>query len=106
MLAIPTPTALLTLFMEKGSDELWYLRKKHAAKDFTVPELRSILLKHQIDYPSNLLKPQLYERYEQMLFPKAQMIISRTENVKRSSRGIINCTFNKNVSRKSRDRNP
>ncbi|EPS37907.1 hypothetical protein H072_8421 [Dactylellina haptotyla CBS 200.50] len=71
-------------------DEEFYLQPGFDASSLTIPQIRSILLKHDIDYPSNVKKAKLVEIFETQLTPQASAILNKLGKVKASSKGIVN----------------
>lgn len=66
-----------------------YLEPGFDANTLTVPRLRSILLAHNINYPSSAKKSQLVELFNEQVASQAKKIKSASLRVKRSSRGIV-----------------
>lgn len=71
------------------SDELDYLQQGFDASSLTMARIRSILVQHNIDYPSNAKKGQLVEIFNNDLVPQARKILHERARAKRTSRGII-----------------
>ncbi|KAF3939343.1 hypothetical protein ABW19_dt0205046 [Dactylella cylindrospora] len=72
-------------------DEEYYLQPGFDPNTLTMPVLRSILLKHGVDYPtSNVKKAKLVEIFETELTPQAEQILAKLGKVKASTRGIVN----------------
>lgn len=71
---------------ERG--DYWYLDPSIDASKITVPELRSILLKHGVTYPSSAKKPVLLGLFEENVLPQAASIQKTQSRTKRSARGI------------------
>ncbi|KAF3914761.1 hypothetical protein ABW20_dc0100391 [Dactylellina cionopaga] len=71
-------------------DEEYYLQPGFDANTLKIPQIRSILLKHDIDYPSNVKKAKLVEIFDTVLAPQAPAILSRLGKVKASTKGIVN----------------
>ncbi|SPN96851.1 related to SRC1 - regulation of cohesion (Splice variant I) [Cephalotrichum gorgonifer] len=67
-----------------------YLQEDFDPRSMTVPRLRSILVKHNIQYPSTAKKSQLVELFEEEIVPQAKKILARHARAKRSSMGIVN----------------
>ncbi|KAF2195695.1 sister chromatid separation protein-like protein [Zopfia rhizophila CBS 207.26] len=70
------------------SDEYWYLAPDQDPSKITVPELRNILLKHGVTYPSSAKKPALVGLFNQHIVPQAEKIRKTHARTKRSTRGI------------------
>ncbi|KAF2743882.1 hypothetical protein M011DRAFT_409687 [Sporormia fimetaria CBS 119925] len=71
---------------ERG--EYWYLDRGVDPTKITVPELRSILLKHGVNYPSSAKKPVLLGLFEEHVLPQAEKLHQAQARTKRSTRGI------------------
>ncbi|KAJ8061721.1 hypothetical protein OCU04_009521 [Sclerotinia nivalis] len=71
------------------SDEIDYLQQDFDASSLTMARIRSILVQHNIDYPSNAKKGQLVEIFNKDLVPQAGKILHERARAKRTSRGII-----------------
>ncbi|KAL8678479.1 MAG: hypothetical protein Q9186_005183 [Xanthomendoza sp. 1 TL-2023] len=56
----------------------------------TVPKLRSILLSHDISYPSSAKKPQLIQLFNEELKPRSHKILAARSRIRRTSKGITN----------------
>ncbi|KAG9245830.1 sister chromatid separation protein-like protein [Calycina marina] len=84
------------------SDEsLEYLQTGFDPSTLTVPRIRSILVSHNIQYPSGAKKPQLIEIFIDQVVPQARKILAARTRAKRSSTGIVDaesssqdCTIN------------
>ncbi|ORY10197.1 Man1-Src1p-C-terminal domain-domain-containing protein [Clohesyomyces aquaticus] len=70
-------------------DEYWYLDDSVDVSRITVPELRSILLKHGVTYPSSAKKPVLVALFNDRVLPQAAKIHRATARTKPSARGIV-----------------
>jgi hypothetical protein len=70
------------------TENLDYLQADFDPWSVTVPRLRSILVKHNVQYSSTAKKPQLIELFNDHIVPQAQKIINRNARAKRSSMGI------------------
>lgn len=55
----------------------------------TMPRLRSILVTHEIKYPSNAKKPQLVELFAKHIQPQIPKLRAEAKSVRRSSAGIV-----------------
>ncbi|RYO83594.1 hypothetical protein DL766_008510 [Monosporascus sp. MC13-8B] len=71
------------------SDSLDYLEPGFDPKSLTVPRLRSILVAHNIEYPSSAKKAQLIEIFNEQLVPQSKRILAARARAKRSSKGIF-----------------
>lgn len=69
-------------------DELYYLEPGFDLATLTVPRLRSILVAHEINYPSSAKKGDLIEIVEDQLLPQARKLLRQRDRVRRTSRGI------------------
>ena len=72
------------------SDADDYLQEGWDPKAVTMPRLRSILVMHNIDYPSTAKKAQLVELVNQHIVPLAPKLRAQKARAKRSSMGIVN----------------
>ncbi|KAK6528118.1 inner nuclear membrane protein enriched at telomere/subtelomere region [Arthrobotrys megalospora] len=71
-------------------DDHSYLQPGFDPNSLTMPILRKVLLKHDIDFPSNVKKAKLVEIFETELAPQAARILAQAGRVKASARGIVN----------------
>ncbi|MCJ1313966.1 inner nuclear membrane protein enriched at telomere/subtelomere region [Agyrium rufum] len=69
-------------------DEMEYLSPGFNPATLTVPRLRSILVSHDIQYPSSAKKADLVDLFNSQLVPKAKKIMASRARTKRTSRGI------------------
>ncbi|KAK3074917.1 inner nuclear membrane protein enriched at telomere/subtelomere region [Teratosphaeriaceae sp. CCFEE 6253] len=69
-------------------DEQAYLEPGFDPAGLTMPRLRSILVAHNINYPSSAKKGQLVDLFNQHVLPQARKIRTANARVKRTSRGI------------------
>ncbi|KAI8938851.1 hypothetical protein NX059_004712 [Plenodomus lindquistii] len=69
--------------------EYWYLEEGVDANKITVPELRSILLKHGVTYPSSAKKAALVALFTDYVKPQAAQVRRAQAQTKRSARGIV-----------------
>ncbi|KAK5946608.1 inner nuclear membrane protein enriched at telomere/subtelomere region [Knufia obscura] len=69
-------------------DELYYLQPGFDVNTLTVPRLRSILVAHNVNYPSSAKKSELVEILQTELIPKARKLLRDRDRVRRTSRGI------------------
>ncbi len=74
--------------MATTDDELAYLQPGFALSSLTVPKLRSILVSHDITYPSSAKKPQLIQLVEERVLPQSRKILNARAHTKRTSKGI------------------
>lgn len=72
------------------SESLDYLQEDFDPRSTTVPRLRSILVKHNVQYPSTAKKSQLVDLFNEEITPQAKKILARHARAKRSSMGIVN----------------
>lgn len=75
--------------MADARGEYWYLGDDVDANKITVPELRSILLKHGISYPSSSKKPALIGLFLDHVRPQAAQVQKAYARTKPSTRGIV-----------------
>jgi hypothetical protein len=74
--------------MASSDDELAYLQPGFTLSSLTVPRLRSILVSHDISYPSSAKKPQLIQLIEERVLPQSRKILNARARTKRTSKGI------------------
>ncbi|KAK2626121.1 hypothetical protein QTJ16_004383 [Diplocarpon rosae] len=70
------------------ADSLEYLQPGFEPSSLTVPRLRSILVSHDIDYPSGAKKTQLIQIFTDEVLPQARQILRTRDHARRTSRGI------------------
>ena len=70
-------------------DEQAYLEPDFDPTALTMPRLRSILVAHNVNYPSSAKKGQLVDLFNEHVRPQARKILSANARVKRTSRGIV-----------------
>lgn len=71
-----------------ADDEFEYLQPGFEPTTLTVPRLRSILVAHNVPYPSSAKKPDLVALFHQHVAPQARNLLSAQSRTKRSARGI------------------
>ena len=71
-----------------SDDELEYLTPGFDPFTLTVPRLRSILVAHDIQYPSSAKKSQLIDIFIDQLIPRSPKILAARLRTKRTSKGI------------------
>lgn len=69
-------------------DDLYYLEPGFDLNTLTVPRLRSILVAHDIPYPSSAKKSDLIDIIQDDLLPQARKLLKQRDRVRRTSRGI------------------
>ena len=74
--------------MAASDDELAYLQPGFVLSSLTVPKLRSILVSHDVSYPSSAKKPQLIQLIEDQVLPQSRKILNARARTKRTSKGI------------------
>ncbi|KAF2822819.1 sister chromatid separation protein-like protein [Ophiobolus disseminans] len=74
--------------MADARGEYWYFDPDVDANKITVPELRSILLKHGVTYPSSAKKPVLVSLFNDAVAPQAAQVQRAHARTKRTTRGI------------------
>lgn len=74
--------------MADARGEYWYFDPDVEATKITVPELRSILLKHGVSYPSSAKKAVLVGLFQDQVLPQAAQLQRQYARTKRSTRGI------------------
>jgi hypothetical protein len=70
------------------TESLDYLQKGFEPSSLTVPRLRSILVAHNIPYPSGAKKPQLIEIFTDNVLPQSRKILAERSRARRTSKGI------------------
>ena len=70
-------------------DDQAYLEPSFDPSTLTVPRLRSILVAHNVNYPSSAKKGQLIDLFNEHVVPQASKIRAASLRVKRTSRGIV-----------------
>ncbi|KAK4250840.1 Man1-Src1p-C-terminal domain-containing protein [Corynascus novoguineensis] len=71
------------------SESADYLQADFDPWSLTVPRLRSILVTHNIHYPSQAKKPQLIDLFNEHVQPQSKQILASRARAKRTSRGIV-----------------
>jgi hypothetical protein len=67
-----------------------YLQEGFDPRSVTIPRLRSILVTHNVDYPSTAKKSQLVELVNEHVLPQVPRLRAQRARAKRSSMGIVN----------------
>ncbi|KAF4610351.1 hypothetical protein G7Y89_g15770 [Cudoniella acicularis] len=70
------------------SDSLDYLKTGFDPASLTVPRLRSILVSHDVEYPSGAKKPQLIQIFVDKVVPQSRKILAARARARRTSKGI------------------
>ncbi|GME24335.1 hypothetical protein GTA08_BOTSDO10595 [Neofusicoccum parvum] len=78
--------------------EYEYLSPDFDPASITVPRLRSILLAHNVKYPSSAKKPDLVALFNEHVAPQAQKYLSAQSRTKRSTKGIIDVPSSRETS--------
>ncbi|KAI9673874.1 MAG: inner nuclear membrane protein enriched at telomere/subtelomere region [Caeruleum heppii] len=73
-----------------SDDDLDYLTPGFDSATLTVPRLRSILVSHDVSYPSSAKKAQLIETFNQHVVPQAKKLLRARDRIRRTSEGIVN----------------
>ena len=76
------------------TDSVYYLRPDFDPKKLKVSQLRGILVKHNIRYPSDAKREVLLEIFNRQLAPNAAAILAANSNVTPSTDGIISISPN------------
>ena len=84
--------------MADARGEYWYFEPGVDSTKITVPELRSILLKHGVGYPSSAKKPQLVALFNESVAPQAAQVQRAQARTKRTTRGIVDVPSSSNTS--------
>ncbi|KAK0922311.1 inner nuclear membrane protein enriched at telomere/subtelomere region [Friedmanniomyces endolithicus] len=69
-------------------DEQAYLEPGFDPGSLTMPRLRSVLVAHNVNYPSSAKKSRLVDIFNESVLPQARSIRTANARVKRTSRGI------------------
>ncbi|OBT52236.1 hypothetical protein VE04_07936 [Pseudogymnoascus sp. 24MN13] len=75
---------------DESQESLDYLQSNFEPSSLTVPRLRSILVSHDIPYPSGAKKPQLIEIFTDKVLPQSRKILSTRSRARRTGKGITN----------------
>jgi len=75
--------------MADMQSEYWYFEDGVDPNKILVPQLRSILLRHNVTYPASAKKPALVELFREHVLPQAAQIQRTHARTKRSTRGIV-----------------
>jgi hypothetical protein len=78
-------------------DDQAYLDPGFDPASLTVPQLRSKLVQHGVNYPASAKKPQLIDLFNQHIAPQARKLKADSLRVKRSSRGIVDAASQSTV---------
>jgi hypothetical protein len=70
------------------TDSLDYLQTGFDPSSLTVPRIRSILVAHNIPYPSGAKKTQLVEIFTENVLPQSRKILAARARARRTSKGI------------------
>lgn len=79
-------------------DEYEYLSPDFDPASITVPRLRSILVAHNVKYPSSAKKPELITLFNQHVAPQAQKHLAAQSRTKRSAKGIVDVPSSRETS--------
>jgi hypothetical protein len=71
------------------TDSLDYLQTGFDPSSLTVPRLRSILVSHNVEYPSGAKKPQLIQIFTDNVLPQSRKILAARARARRTSKGIM-----------------
>lgn len=72
-----------------ADEEFPYLQPGFDANSLTVPRLRSILVAHNVAYPSSAKKSDLISLFNAHVAPQARKLLTAQAKTKRSTRGIV-----------------
>ncbi|KAM7222240.1 hypothetical protein V8F06_002267 [Rhypophila decipiens] len=81
-----------------SDEEYEYLQPGFDPNKLTVPRLRSIFIKHDVQYPGVAKKADLVEIFHRDLAPQAKKILARAARVKRMSQGIVDASSHSTTS--------
>ena len=90
---LPTRLELRQRF---AMDEQAYLEPGFDPSTFTVPQLRSVLVAHSVNYPSSAKKKELIDLFNENVLPQARKLKAASLRVKRTSRGIVDVPASQN----------
>jgi hypothetical protein len=83
-----------------------YLQTGFDPKTLTVPRLRSILVAHDVQYPSTAKKPQLIDIFNEQVVPQSKKYLSARARARRTSKGIVNADSQSSASMEDHDLMP
>jgi len=72
-----------------ADSDLTYLQPGFDPNTLTVPRLRSVLVAHNVAYPSSAKKSDLVNIFNNEVAPQARKLLSAQSRITRSSRGIV-----------------
>ena len=75
-----------------------YLQGGFDPRSLTVPRLRSILVAHNVQYPSTAKKPQLIDLFNEHVVPQSKKLLAARARVKRMSKGIVDADSQQSAS--------
>lgn len=84
-ITLPPTTVIATIM----ADEYAYLEPDFDPSTLTMPKLRSILVAHNVAYPSSAKKPELVGLFNDNVASQARALKSARSRTVRSSRGIV-----------------
>ncbi|KAH7064828.1 sister chromatid separation protein-like protein [Macrophomina phaseolina] len=79
-------------------DEYEYFSPDFDPSTITVPRLRSILVAHNVKYPSSAKKPELIALFNQHVAPQAQKYLAAQSRTRRSAKGIVDVPSSRETS--------
>lgn len=82
--------------MASGLDDLEYLAPGFDLSSLTMPALRTVLVKHDVPYPSSAKKAQLIALIEERVLPQAKKLLRDRDRVRRTSAGITDMSSQSN----------
>jgi hypothetical protein len=71
------------------TENIDYLQPDFDPQTVTMPQLRSILVTHNVQYPGTAKKQKLVDLFTQEVAPQAKKILAQRARAKRSSKGIV-----------------
>lgn len=83
-----------------------YLQSGFDPKSMTVPRLRSVLVAHNVQYPSTAKKPQLIDLFNEHIVPQSRKLLAARARVKRMSQGIVDAGSQESASMDDHDLMP
>lgn len=82
--------------MASNIDDMEYLAPGFDLSSLTMPALRTVLVKHDVSYPSSAKKAQLVALIEEKILPQAKKLLRDRDRVRRTSAGITDMSSQSN----------
>ena len=87
-------------------DDQAYLEPGFDPSTFTIPQLRSVLVAHSVNYPSSAKKKELIDLFNDNVLPQARKLRAASLRVKRTSRGIVDVPASQSTTYDDEDQAP